>query len=66
MTEGFDIYEGAGIGYTLAVAKERHFYRWMLDKDHRILGRPRILAIAVECGATQGHAKQRSYIFVYT
>jgi hypothetical protein len=37
MTERSDIYEGAGIGYTLAAAKERHFYRWVLDKDHRIL-----------------------------
>ena len=66
MTERSDIYEGAGIGYTLAAAKERHFYRWMLDKDHRILRRPRNFAIAVECSAMQGYAKQRSYIFVYT
>ena len=34
--------------------------------NHRILQRPRNFAIAVECSATQGHAKQRSYIFVYT
>ena len=65
-TERSDIYEEAGIGYTLAAAKERHFYRWMLDKDHRILRRPRTFAIAVECSATQGHAKRRSYIFVYS
>ena len=38
----------------------------MLDKNHRILRRPRTFAIAVECSATQGHAKQRSYIFVYS
>ena len=30
------------------------------------LRRPRNLAIAVECSAMQGYAKQRSYIFVYT
>ena len=30
------------------------------------LQRPRNLTVAVECSATQGHAKQRSYIFVYT
>jgi len=34
--------------------------------NHRILQRPRDLTVAVECSATQGHAKQRSYIFVYT
>jgi hypothetical protein len=30
------------------------------------LRRPRNFAIAVECSAMQGYAKQRSYIFVYT
>jgi hypothetical protein len=65
-TERSDIYEGAGIGYTLAAAKERLFNRWMLDKNHRILRRPRNFAIAVECSELQGYAKQRSYIFVYT
>jgi len=30
------------------------------------LRRPRNFAIAVECSATQGHAKQRSYVFVYS
>jgi hypothetical protein len=34
--------------------------------NHRILRRPRTFAIAVECSAMQGYAKQRSYIFVYT
>ena len=28
--------------------------------------RPRTFAIAVECSAMQGYAKQRSYIFIYT
>src|SRR6266404_7002732 len=37
-----------------------------LDMNHRILPRPHTFAIAVDCSATQGHAKQRSYIFVYT
>jgi len=36
------------------------------DMNHRILQPPRNLTVAVECSATQGHAKQRSYIFVYT
>jgi len=61
-----DIYEGAGIGYALAAARSEVFNRWMLDKNHRILRRPRTFAIAVECSAMQGYAKQRSYIFVYT
>ena len=30
------------------------------------LRRPRNFAIAVECSAMQGYAKQSSYIFVYT
>ena len=30
------------------------------------LQRPRNQTVAVECSATQGHTKQRSYIFVYT
>jgi hypothetical protein len=34
--------------------------------NHRILRRPRNFAIAVECSAMQGYAKQRSYIYVYT
>jgi hypothetical protein len=34
--------------------------------NHRLLRRPRTFAIAVECSAMQGYAKQRSYIFVYT
>jgi hypothetical protein len=65
-TERSDIYEEAGIGCTLAAATERHFYRCMLDKDHRILRRPRIFAIAVKCSATQGLAKRRCYVFVYS
>src|SRR6266513_1103376 len=33
---------------------------------HQLLTASAHLAIAVECSAMQGYAKQRSYIFVYT
>jgi hypothetical protein len=37
---------------------------YVISLHHQL--RPRTFAIAVECSATQGDAKQGSYIFVYS
>lgn len=65
-TERSDIYEGAGIGCALTATKERFLIAWVLDKNHRILRRPRTFVVAVERSATQGLEKRRCYVFVYS